>query len=52
MKNERLPLLRLLFELLDFHGWNASTLWEDTKLGVQHLNDIERLAAINGKRGG
>lgn len=38
--------IRLLFELLDFQGWSASAAWEDTKFGVKHFNDIERLAIV------
>ena len=38
--------IRLLFELLDFQGWSASAAWEDTKFGVKHFKDIERLAIV------
>jgi hypothetical protein len=38
--------IRLLFELLDFHGWSVGAAWEDTKFGVKHFNDIERLAIV------
>ena len=38
--------IRLLFELLDFHGWSVSAAWEDTKFGVKHFSDIERLAIV------
>jgi len=38
--------IRLLFELLDFQGWSVSAAWEDTKFGVKHFNDIERLAIV------
>ena len=30
----------------DFHGWTASAAWEDTKFGVRHFHDIERLAMV------
>jgi hypothetical protein len=38
--------LRLLFEMSDFHGWDAGALWADTKFAVQHFADIERLAMV------
>jgi len=44
--------IRLLFELLDFQGWSVSAAWEDTKFGVKHFNDIERLAIVGDKKWG
>jgi hypothetical protein len=38
--------LRVLFELHDFHGWTAGSLWEDLKFEEKHFSDIERLAII------
>jgi len=38
--------IRVLFDMHDFHGWNAEALWEDMKFGLQHFRDIERLAII------
>ncbi|MDD5389105.1 MAG: STAS/SEC14 domain-containing protein [Gallionellaceae bacterium] len=38
--------LRLLFDMSDFHGWEASAAWEDFKFGVEHFADIERLAMV------
>ena len=38
--------VRLFLELLDFHGWSIGAAWEDTKFGVKHFNDIERLAIV------
>ncbi|MFI4876804.1 MAG: STAS/SEC14 domain-containing protein [Blastopirellula sp. JB062] len=38
--------LRLLVVLHDFHGWQLSAIWEDTKFGVKHYRDIERLAVV------
>ena len=42
--------IRLLFELLDFQGWSASAAWEDTKFGVKHFHDIERLAIVGDNK--
>ena len=41
--------IRMLVELRDFNGWTAGALWEDTKFGVFHFNDIERLAIVGDK---
>lgn len=42
--------IRVFLELVDFHGWSAGALWEDTKFAVKHFNDIERLAIVGDKR--
>lgn len=38
--------LRLLFDMTDFHGWDAGALWADTKFGIKHFADIERIAMV------
>lgn len=38
--------VRMLIVMHDFHGWTASAAWEDTKFGVRHFHDIERLAMV------
>ena len=38
--------LRLLFDMIGFHGWDAGALWEDIKFDAKHFADIERLAVI------
>ena len=42
--------LRLLFEMVDFDGWDAGALWEDIKFDLKHLSDIERLAMVGDKK--
>ncbi len=42
--------LRLLFDMSDFHGWDAGAAWEDTKFGLRHFADIERLAMVGETR--
>jgi hypothetical protein len=42
--------IRMLVELKEFKGWTAGALWEDTKFGTQHFNDIERLAIVGDKK--
>ncbi len=38
--------IRMLVELVDFHGWTTAAAWEDTKFGLRHFSDIERIALI------
>jgi hypothetical protein len=42
--------IRVLFDMVDFHGWSAGALWEDIKFDVQHFRDIERLAMIGDRK--
>lgn len=41
--------IRVLFEMRDFHGWDAHGLWDDIKLDVKHFSDIERIAMVGDK---
>ena len=38
--------LRILFDMHDFHGWDAGALWEDVKFDLKHFRHIERLAIV------
>jgi len=42
--------VRILFHMQDFHGWQASALWEDIKFDMKHFSDIERLAIVGDKK--
>jgi hypothetical protein len=42
--------IRVLFEMVDFHGWECSAMWEDIKFDLKHLKDIERLAMVGDKK--
>jgi len=42
--------IRLLFDMVDFHGWEAAALWDDAKLGMKHHSDIERLAMVGDRK--
>lgn len=42
--------LCLLFELTDFHGWEAGALWDEIKFDIKHFADIERLAVVGDKK--
>ncbi len=41
--------IRILFEMEDFHGWDAGALWQDIKFDLKHFSDIERIAFIGDK---
>jgi hypothetical protein len=38
--------IRMLVQMHDFHGWDATALWEDVKFDAKHFNHIERLAIV------
>jgi len=42
--------LRILFIMVDFHGWTAGAMWEDLKFDLKHWKDIERLAIVGDKK--
>jgi len=39
-----------VFEMRDFHGWDAGALWEDIKFDIRHFYDIESLALVGDKK--
>ena len=41
--------IRILMKMNDFHGWEMAAVWQDTKFGMRHFNDIERLAMVGEK---
>jgi hypothetical protein len=42
--------IRVLFEMTDFHGWQAGALWDDVKFELKHFSDIERLAMVGDRK--
>src|SRR5262252_3961018 len=42
--------IRVLFEMADFHGWEAGALWDDLKFDLKHFSDIEKLALVGDKK--
>lgn len=42
--------IRLLFEMHDFHGWDAGAVWEDCKFSLHHFTHIERVAMVGDKK--
>lgn len=37
---------RLLVIMHDFHGWDVSAAWADTKFAIKHFRDIEKVALV------
>nr|WP_321397330.1 STAS/SEC14 domain-containing protein [uncultured Desulfobacter sp.] len=42
--------IRMLIVLRDFKGWSVGAMWEDTKFGLSHFTDIDRLAIVGDKQ--
>jgi hypothetical protein len=42
--------IRVLFDMVDFHGWEATALWDDTKFTFKHFSDISRIAMVGDKK--
>lgn len=42
--------IRVLFDMVGFHGWEAGALWDDIKFDVKHFSDVERLAMVGDKQ--
>jgi hypothetical protein len=47
---EKFGNIRVLVEMLDFHGWEAAALWEDIKFDAKHFADIDRLAVVGDRK--
>jgi hypothetical protein len=42
--------IRVLFEMVDFHGWDGAALWDDIKFDAKHFSDIDRLAMVGNRK--
>ena len=42
--------IRVLFVMDDFHGWEPGAMWDEFKFGVQHHNDVERVAIVGDRK--
>jgi hypothetical protein len=42
--------INVLFEMVDFHGWEAAALWDELKFDLTHLSQINRLAMVGNKK--
>ena len=40
----------VLFDMVDFHGWEGGALWDDIKFDATHFSDIDRLAMVGDKQ--
>jgi hypothetical protein len=40
----------VLFEMVDFHGWEGVALWDDIKFDAKHFSDIDRLAMVGDRK--
>ena len=49
---DTLGSLRILIEVLEFHGWSAGALWQDLKFDVKHYADVCRLALVGDVKWG
>jgi hypothetical protein len=42
--------IRVLFEMVNFHGWEGAAMWDDIKFDVKHFSDIDRLVLVGDKK--
>ncbi len=42
--------ISVLFDMVNFRGWEAGALWDDIKFDVKHFSDIDRLAMVGDKK--
>jgi hypothetical protein len=42
--------INVLFEMVDFHGWEVAAIWDDLKFNLTHLSQINRLAMVGNKK--
>ena len=42
--------LNVLFEMVNFHGWEVAAVWDDLKFDAKHFSDIQRLAMVGDKQ--
>ncbi|MHC4428247.1 MAG: SpoIIAA family protein [Planctomycetota bacterium] len=47
---ERWGRLRMLFEMDDFQGWDASGLWDEVKFHAEHRKDMKKVAVVGEKQ--
>lgn len=38
--------IRVLMDMIDFHGWEVTALWDDARFACQHFRDITRIAMV------
>ena len=47
---EKHSMVRLLFRMKDFHGWELGAAWEDLKFDIKHHSDIVKIAMVGENR--
>jgi glutathionylspermidine synthase len=47
---EEKGLLRMLFVMEDFHGWELGAAWDDFRFDVRRASEVERVAMVGEKR--
>ncbi len=40
----------VVFLAENFSGWEIGAAWDDTKFGIQHRNDFEKMAVVGGSK--
>jgi hypothetical protein len=41
--------VNVLFDMVDFHGWEAEALWDDVRFDIKNFADIDKLAMVGDK---
>jgi len=42
--------VRVLFEMVDFQGWETAALWDEIKFDLKHFSDIDRIAMVGERK--
>lgn len=42
--------VNVLFDMVDFHGWDAKGLWGDLKFDLKHFADVGRFAMVGDQK--
>jgi hypothetical protein len=41
--------IRVLLDMIDFHGWEAAAIWDDAMFALHHFCDITHIAMVGDK---
>ena len=44
------PKVKVLFDGLEFEGWEARAAWDDFKIGLKHGSEFEKIAILGNKK--
>ena len=42
--------INVLFEMVNFHGWDFAVMWDDIKFAASHFTKMERIAMVGDKK--